>query len=146
LIEKRGFDTAQLEKIVSFVFEYMLLPKDVEDKLKLEMPILEPLKSDDMYISETRKMFRDAICLKATGMTFDEYRVDTMAKAEAQRVAAEALIAAANEAAKAAAKEAAKEANLKAVHGMLKLDFSIDKIADVLELELNYVKELAGIN
>jgi hypothetical protein len=142
LIEKKGFDKAQLEKIVSFVFEYMLLPKDVEDKLKLEMPILEPLKSDDMYISETRKMVRDAICLKATGMTFDEYRVDTMAKAEAQRIAAEASIAAAE----AAAKEAAKEANLKAIHGMLKLGFSVDKIADVLELELDYVKELAGVN
>jgi hypothetical protein len=139
LIEKKGFDGKYLEKIVSFVFDYMLLPKDVEDKLKLEISILEPIKSDDMYISENRKMVRDALCLKATGMTFDEYRVDTMAKAQAQELEAA-------ETAKAAAKEAAKEANLKAIHGMLKLGFSIAKIADVLELELDYVKELAGIN
>jgi hypothetical protein len=143
LIEKRNFDRPQLEKIVSFVFDYMLLPDSIDEKLKVEIPFLKPIKFKDMQLSKNRKWVRDALCLRDTGMTFDDYRLDTMEKLEEQKLEAEVAIAAAKEEAEAAKEEAVKAANLKAVVGMLKLGFPVDKIADVLGLELENVKELA---
>ena len=153
LVEKKWSGKQELENIVSFVFDYMLLPKEMEVQLIVEAPVLQPLKSDTMIISANRKMVRDAICLKATGMTFDEYRVDTMAKAEAQSAeveaakaeakAAKAATAAASAAAETAAAKAKKEANLIAIHNMIKLDFPIETIAGILGLSADAVRELA---
>jgi hypothetical protein len=151
LIEKKGLEDKQLEEIVSFVFDYMLLPDSIDEKLKVEIPFLKPIKLKEMQLSKNRKWVRDAICFRATGMTFDDYRLDTMEKLEEQKLEAEVAIAAAKEAAKEAAEEVAKAAtkaaikaaNLKAVQGMLKLGFPVGKIADVLGLELDSVKELA---
>ena len=143
LMEKQGFLTFEYQNIINFVFDFMLLPQKMEEQLEVEIPYFQKNKKyQNMGIVWTRNalMVMDAICFNETGMGFKDYAISKNAEIAAAKIDAEV----AKEAAKEAVKEAAKATNLKAIHGMRKLDFSIEKIADVLELELDYVEELAN--
>jgi hypothetical protein len=141
LLEKQGFLTSEYQNIINFVFDFMLLPQGMEEQLEIEIPYFkENKKHQNMGIIWTRNtlMVMDAICFNETGMGFKDYAISKNEEIAAAKKEAEI--------AKKAAKEAAKEANLKAIHAMLKLGYSVDKISDVLELELDYVRELANPN
>jgi isopropylmalate/homocitrate/citramalate synthase len=123
------------------------------------------LKSDNTVVSEGKKFARDYISLRATGMTFTELMAlgdaiievkDTIIEGkEAEIIRKDAIIDAKDAiiAAEIAAKalliekfiENIKGTNLNAIHGMVKADFSIEKIADILGFDIDYVKKLAAI-
>lgn len=136
LVQKKGFSKDKMEKILSFVFAYMLLPDKMEEELKLNIPLFKSPKSEkNMVLSKNRIAIRNAICLQETGLTFDEFayeKIQEVATARQEIKEAEA---------KAEAK--AKVVNQRTVHGMLESNFSVERIADITGLELSYVKELA---
>jgi hypothetical protein len=130
--------------LLNFVFDYMLLPQKLEDELKSNISYFQSLKSENnmVYWSQNRLDIRNAMCLNETGMSFIELVHFKNAEVAAAKEAAKE---AARVAAKAATEEATREINIKSIHGMLKADFSIEKIADILELEVSYVQELAAL-
>jgi hypothetical protein len=129
LVEKRGYPLEIMLSLLNFVFDYMLLPQKLEDELKSNISYFQSLKSENKMVvmSQNQLDIRNAMCLNETGMSFIE------------------LVHFKNAEVAAATAAAAKEINLKSIHGMLKADFSIEKIADILELEVSYVQELAAL-
>jgi ribosome-interacting GTPase 1 len=126
MAKQKGFSDDKLENILTFVFDYMLLPPKLEKEFMLEEPFFQQLKSDEMNHSRGKEAIANVMSFKSLGMTFNEYFKISQAELTA-------------------AKEAAKEANIKTIHAMLKANFSIEKIADILDFDINYVKELAAL-
>ena len=132
----------------------MLLPDKMEEELKLNIPFFQPLKSEkSMGLSKHGIDIRNAMSFWHTGMSFDEFAYEKIQEVEALKKEvkreADAAVAATN-AAEIKAKEAAKEAEAKAiksVKAMIALGkFSIETIADVLDLDVDYAKQLAANN
>jgi hypothetical protein len=154
LVQKKGLPVGKMGIILNFVFDFMLLPDKLDEELKLDIPFFKSLKSEkNMVLTKNFIDIRNASSLNETGLTFEEL---VYVKNQEVEAAKEAAKEAANEAAKTAAKEAAKEAAneaaktaeikaLKAVKAMLHLEgFSIEKIAGILDLDVDYVQKLAN--
>lgn len=116
------------------------------------------LKFDNTVVSEGKKIARDYISLRATGMTFTELMAlgDAIIEVkDAAILAKNAIIEKQNTEISALNAsntrliekfmETFEEISLKAVQGMIKADFSLEKIADILDFKMDYVKELAAI-
>ncbi len=113
LVQKKGFPFEEMEKILNFVFDYMLLPDKMEEELKLNIPFFQSLKSEkNMVMTKNRIDIRNAMSLNQTGLTFEEFAYEKIQEVKA-------------------AKEAAKEAEaraIKSIHAMLKEGFSVQKL------------------
>lgn len=142
---QKGFPLEKLYEVLNFVFDYMVLPPKMEEELKAEVPIFQPIKKDTMarVYTKERLDILDAVTIHRTGMTYLENIEANVAAREAKMAAQEAELAAIKEATKEAAKKAVKETDCQTVHSMMKAGFSIEKIADILGKELSYISELA---
>jgi flagellar biosynthesis/type III secretory pathway protein FliH len=173
LVQKKGLHLGKMRIILNFVFDFMLLPDKMDEELKLDIPFFTSSKSEkNMVLTKNFIDIRNASSLNDTGLTFEEFfyvknQEVAAAKAAAEKAIKEAKAEAIKEAkaikeaeaeaikeAKAEAKaEAIKEAKaeaetkaIKSIHEMIKEGFSFEKIAGLLGLGVDYVKQLAKVS
>jgi hypothetical protein len=132
---KKQFPLDKIEELLSFVFDYMLLPKEVENEFMASPLISSLFKTDDMTVkapTRGRKMLADAASIAIYGKPFDELLAE-------KAIEFDGLLAE-----KEAEKEAEKQAERqKTVQALLKNNFSPENIADILGLKLSYVVKIA---
>jgi hypothetical protein len=164
LVQKKGLHLGKMRIILNFVFDFMLLPDEIDEELKLNIPFFTSSKSEkNMVLTKNFIDIRNASSLNDTGLTFEELvyvknqEVErAVAKAEAEAEARETAEAEAEAAAEAAAKaaakaeeaaaEAVKEANLQIIMTMIQKGHSAETIADIFKLDVDYIKQLARIS
>jgi hypothetical protein len=158
LAKEKGFSSEVLEEVLTFVFDYMILPQKMEDEFLLEVPFFQQLKSDKKMMTRGANIIANAMCWNETGMSFSDYADVRTAEVQAAREAANEAKEAANEAkeaaneakeaaneAKEAAKEAAKIRDIQTIHALLEDGFPIERIARILKIDVSYAIELAKI-
>lgn len=124
----KGFSFEKTEQLISFVFDYMLLPENMENEFQSLLPNYLKLNPDKMVATRGEKQFKSTLI----GKIFEEFRAE-LAQKEAER--AKLL----------AEKEAEKEAmRQKTIHNFLSLNVSIEKIAEMMELDLEYVSKIVN--
>ena len=130
---KTNIPIEKIQKLLTFVDEYMHLKPEMENEFRASTPYFESFKSDTkMYTTWRSRQMANDWAKHATGKTFDELEAELAKSKEAEAQKEEAL----------AEKEAEKEAEkVKTVLSISdKTDFSAEKIADVLGYDLAFVK------
>ncbi len=133
---------------------------DLENEFMAKTPIFLPLNSDTMVITRGKRALAEMASIAIYGKPFEEVIADQkaeqakilaeQAKLLAARVAEQAKLLAAKEAEQAkllAAKEAEQALDRRnTIHALLKINFTPEKIADVLGFDLDYVLKVASDN
>ena len=120
-IEKQ-FPLDKMEELLSFVLDYMLLPKEIENEFMASPLISSIFKTDDMTVNAPRptrgrKMLLDAGAIAFYGKPIDELLADKDAEIEAER------------------------RNM--IYMFLKVGTTPEKIAEASGLKLSYVQKIA---
>ena len=117
LAYQKQFSLEKIEELISFVFDYMLLSEDLEDELKEFLSSSSLINSEEMVVTK------------------GQYRLAQLMTEVVYGKSYEAMLA---------EKEAEKEAvQQKTIKALLEKDFSPEKIADLLEFDLDYVLKVA---
>ncbi len=135
LAQKKQFPVEKMEELLSFVFDYMLLSQEMENEFMAKTPIFVPLNSDTMVITRGKRALAHMASMAIYGKPFDE----VIAEKEAEKEAEQAKLLAAKE-----AEQALDRRNT--IHALLKINFTPEKIADVLGFDLDYVLKVASDN
>ncbi len=129
----KGFSFEKTEQLISFVFDYMLLPEKMENEFQTLLPNYLKLNSDKMVATRGEKQFKSTMI----GKLFEEFRTEKaqlLAEIEAKKAEIET---------EKAEIEAEKEAmRQKTIHNFLSLNVSKEKIAEMMELDLEYVSKI----
>ena len=113
LAYQKQFSLEKIEELISFVFDYMLLSEDLEDELKEFLSSSSLINSEEMVVTK------------------GQYRLAQLMTEVVYGKSYEAMLA---------EKEAVQQKTIKA---LLEKDFSPEKIADLLEFDLDYVLKVA---
>ena len=173
LAQKKQFPVGKMEELLSFVFDYMLLSEDMENEFMAKTPIFLPLNSDTMVITRGKRALAEMASIAIYGKPFDEVIAEQkveQAKLLAEERAKQDRILAKQkvEQAKLLAEERVKQDRILAeervkqdrilaeerakqhlerrntIHSLLKINFTPEKIADVLGFDLDYVLKVAS--
>ena len=117
LARKKQFSVEKMEKLLSFVLDYMLLSEDMENEFIAQSPIFSSLNTDTMEITRGQRALAEMASRAIYGKPFDEFIAEKEAEKEAER--------------------------RHAIHSLLKINFSAEKIADILGFDLDYVLKVA---
>ena len=137
LAQKKNLPDDKMQVLLNFVLDYMVLPREMEEEFKAEIPIFSPVKSNNMIVTQNRIDLADALSLAKYGMNWSDY-VDFR---EAQAAAKDIEVATAQAAAQAAA-QAIKQRDEKAILGMSAINLPVQQIAVALGVSVSYVQEV----
>ena len=119
----------KIQKLLTFVDEYMHLKPEIENEFRASTPYFESFKSDTkMHTTWRSRQMANDWAKHASGKTFDELEAELAKSKEAEAQKEEAL----------AQKEAEKVKTVLSISD--KTDFSAEKIADLLDYDLAFVK------
>ncbi len=151
LAQKKQFPVEKMEELLSFVFDYMLLSEEMENEFMAKTPIFLPLKSDTMVITRGKRKLAEMASMAIYGKPFDEVIAEQKEAQDAilAKIKAEqAQLLASKEAEQArllASKEAEQDTERRnTIISLLKINFTPEKIADVLGYDLDYVLKVAA--
>jgi hypothetical protein len=151
LVKKKGFPVENMEEILTFVFDFMMLPAKMDAEFMLNESFFQHPKSEKIMMTLGKAVVSNAMCLNITGLTFNEYiefrdaQLETATNA-AKEAATIAATIAAKEAAKEATKEVSKQKDIAVIQALLEDGFPIERIARILKIEVSYANELATLN
>jgi hypothetical protein len=118
-----------MEELLSFVFDYKFLSEDMENEFMAKTPIFLPLKSDTMVITRGKRALAEMASIAIYGKPFDEVIAEQ--KAEQAKILAK--------------KEAEQDLERRnTIHSLLKINFTPEKISEVLGFDLDYVLKVAA--
>jgi hypothetical protein len=123
LAENKQFPLDKLEELLRFVLDYMLLSDEMENEFELKnlSPIFSPQNTDSMVITRgTRTLaaiYSSRVYGKTTEALLAEQKAEQKAEQEAER--------------------------LNTIQALLSINFSPEKIADLLGYNLKYVQKTA---
>jgi hypothetical protein len=127
LAEKKQFPLDKLEELLSFVLDYMLLSDEMENEFKLNnaSPIFSPQNPDSMVITRGTRTLAEIYSTRLYGKSTEALLAEKDAENKAE-------------------KEAAQEAERQnTIQALLSINFSPEKIADLLGYNLKYVQKTA---
>jgi hypothetical protein len=119
LAEKKQFPFDKLEELLSFVIDYMLLSDEVENEFIATTPstIFSPQNTDSMVITRGQRILSEMAQIALYGKTTEALLADKEAEKEAERQ--------------------------NTIQALLTINFSPEKIADLLGYNLKYVQKTA---
>ena len=117
LAYQKQFPLEKIEELISFVFDYMLLSEDLEDELKVFVSSSSSINSEEMVVTKGQYRLAQIMSEVVYGKSYEVM----LAEKEAE-------------------KEATRQDTIKV---LLKKDFSPEKIANLLEFDLDYVLKVA---
>ena len=125
LAYQKQFPLEKIEELISFVFDYMLLSEDLEDELKVFVSSSSSINSEEMVVTKGQYRLAQIMSEVVYGKSYEVMLAEKEAEKEAE---------------KASEKEATRQDTIKV---LLKKDFSPEKIANLLEFDLDYVLKVA---
>ena len=134
----KGLSVDKTEQLLSFVFDYMLLPDEMENEYIATTPFMSSQNSNKMVQTRGEKMFADSYLAK---LLYEKEAI----LADISKIKAENAKIKAENAKLLAEKEAEKEAmrqknNIK----LFKPKCLVEKIAEMMELDLEYVSKIVN--
>jgi hypothetical protein len=149
LAKKKGFSPEYLWDVLNFVYDYMVLPRKIDNEFKAAMPNFSPLKSSTMLMTKGRRTVGDMFFKSEHGKPIKEWVADTIAELTVKvtnevTAKVEAEVTAKVEAEVTAKVEAEAEIERKkTIQAMLGEGFSVERIAHILDYDLAFVQKTA---
>ena len=141
---KKQIPLEKMEELLSFVFDYMLLPDKMEHEFMAKTPYYHTLKEDTMVATRGQRLLGEWLNITLYGKGFEEALAEKVAENQAENQAKFKKLLEEKVAEKEAEKEAEKILERRnTVRKLIDKGSSLEKITDLLDFDLKFVQKVA---